>query len=90
MPGTYNGGGTLIGPGIPWPVESTYDPPSAIGSLTQAEVLKALGISKGMMKTKKRGDILKRLVAEGVLLNTGQPNPEHPKVIALMSNRAQG
>lgn len=89
MPGTYNGGGTVIGPGRPWPVEPTFEPASPPVTVTQAEVLTALGISKTIMKTRKRGDILKNLVAEGVLLDTGQPNPKHPTVIAIIDGKAK-
>ena len=87
MPKTYNGGGTLIGAGIPWHVEPPYDPPATAAPLTQAEVLKGLGISKAVMKSRKRGVILKGLVADGVLLDNGQPNPDHPQVMALLAAR---
>lgn len=39
------------------------------------------------MKTRKRGRILKQLVAEGLLLETGQPNPEHPRVQAMIMSK---
>lgn len=87
MPGTYNGGSTLIGPGVPWPVEPTYDPPHPPSLLTQKELLAALGISKTAMKSKKRGDLLKALRATGMLLETGQPNPDHPTVIAIIADK---
>jgi hypothetical protein len=83
-----NGGGTIIGPGRRWSDHHDFpvgEQPNAESttSLAQAELFAALGISKGMMRSKQRGDILKTLVAEGVLLSTGQPNPEHPKVVAI-------
>lgn len=101
MAGTYNGEGTVIGPGRLWWVEPTYDPPQPKPkrkskskskseptlAVTLAEVLIALGISKAMMRSKERGSILKRLVAGGVLLNTGQPNPAHPEVAKIIKGR---
>lgn len=89
MPGTYNGGGTVIGPGRPWPVEPAFEPATPPVIVPQAEVLTALGISKTIMKTRKRGDILMNLVAEGLLLDTGQPNPDHPKVVAILNEKAK-
>lgn len=90
MPGTMNGGGTIIGLGRRWSDHRDFpvgEQPTAgvelTTTLTQAELLAALGISKRTMRSKQRGDILKTLVAEGVLLSTGQPNPQHPKVAAI-------
>lgn len=87
MGGTYNGGGTLIGPGIPWPVEPVFDPPAVPTSLSQADLLKALGYSKADLKPKKRGPILKQLVVDGLLLANGRPNPDHPKVCEIIRER---
>lgn len=101
MAGTYNGGGTLIGYGRPWAVEPTYDqpkPPSKpkrkgksapvpVPLLSQKELLSALGIPK--QRTKEHGATLKRLVAEGVLLDTGRPNPNNPRVIEIIKSRAR-
>jgi hypothetical protein len=55
--------------------------------LTQQEVLMALGISKRKMNSKSRGEVLKQLVAEGVLLHTGQPNPSNPRVKKIASRK---
>lgn len=94
MPGTLNGGGTIIGPGRRWsdhrdfPVGET--PPDDLMStttLTQADLLAALGISRQAMRSKRRGDVLEELVAEGLLLSTGQPNLAHPKVAAISKGR---
>ena len=87
MPGTYNGGGTVVGPGIPWPVEPPYEPPPPVGTISQEELLRALGITKKRMQLKERGSILKGLVAEGLLLDTGQPSPDHPKVVEIIKRR---
>jgi hypothetical protein len=99
MAGTYNGGGTLIGYGRPWAVEPTYDHPKPkpkrkgkpspvqVPLLSQKELLSALGIPK--QRTKEHGATLKRLVVEGVLLDTGRPNPNNPRVIEIMKGRAR-
>lgn len=58
-------------------------------SITQDEALVALGMPKSGMKPKERGGILKRLVAEGVLLPTGKPNPDHPKIVAIIARRSK-
>lgn len=94
MPGTLNGGGTIIGPGRRWsdhrdfPIgETASDDLTATITLTQAELIAALGISRRAMRSKHRGDVLKELVAEGLLLSTGQPNLAHPKVAAISKGR---
>ena len=52
-------------------------------TLTQKDVLEALGLLKAAGRLNNRGDILKRLVAEGFLLPTGLPNPDHPEIRAI-------
>jgi hypothetical protein len=52
-------------------------------SLTQKEVLAGLGLLPLPPKPHARGPILKNLVAEGVLLPNGQPNPHNEKVRAI-------
>lgn len=51
--------------------------PSPIDSRT---LLAALGVSKRALKSKNRGIYLRRFVREGILLPTGLPNLDHPKV----------
>jgi hypothetical protein len=51
--------------------------------LTQQQVLVAMGLHPLPGKPQKRGPILKQLVAEGVLLANGRPNPHHEKVRAI-------
>lgn len=101
MAGTYNGGGTLIGYGRPWGVEPTYDKPepmpkrkgkgktAPVPLLSQEALLSALGIPKRKHRAKEHGATLKRLVAEGVLLDTGQPNLKNPRVIEIMKSRGK-
>ena len=89
MGGTYNGGGTLIGPGIPWPVEPAFEPSSKLPALSQSELLRALGYSKADLKPKKKGVILKTLVNDGILLANGTPNIDHPKVRAMVDEKRQ-
>lgn len=89
MPGTYNGGSTVISPWKPFPRDPTEptqppEPKKPICTLTQQQLLDALGVSR---KCKDRGSILKELCREGVLLVTGLPNPKHPKVVALLKKR---
>lgn len=55
--------------------------------ITQAEILSALGFPRSKRKPKNWGDILKGLVADGVLLDTGQPNVDHPKIIAIINDK---
>ena len=57
--------------------------PTRVSKLTQKQLVAALGLSPKRAKPSGRGEILKRLVSEGILLPTGQPNPEHPKVRAI-------
>lgn len=57
--------------------------------ITQAEVLSALGFSKSARRTANWGEILKGLVADGLLLNTGQPNVKHPQVITIINDKAK-
>lgn len=52
-------------------------------SLTQKEVLAGLGLLPLPPKPHARGPILKNLVAEGVLLPNGLPNPHNEKVRAI-------
>jgi hypothetical protein len=52
-------------------------------SLSQQQVLVALGLHPLPGKPQKRGPILKQLVAEGILLANGRPNPHHEKVRAI-------
>ena len=94
MPGTMHGGGTVIGPGRRWSDHQDFpvgEQPVVVAEeavpLTQGELLASLGISQRIMKSKQRGDILKRLLADGLILTTGQPDPSHPKVAALMADR---
>lgn len=97
MPGTMNGGGTIIGPGRRWsdhqdfPVsEPPVDHVAPAPMISQRELLAALGISRKFMNSKsaKRGEVLKQLTADGVLLNTGQPNPKHPRVMEIARRKA--
>lgn len=83
----------MIGPGIPWGIEPVLDrpdlpnPPGSPASLSQSQLLRKLGFSKRTMRSKKRGQILKQLVADGLLLETGLPNFDHPKVAALVESK---
>lgn len=52
-------------------------------SLSQQDVLAGLGLLPLPRKLDKRGQILKNLVAEGVLLPNGRPNPNNDKVRAI-------
>jgi len=52
-------------------------------SFTQKEVLAGLSLLPFPPKPEKRGQMLKNLVAEGVLLPTGLPNPHNEKVRAI-------
>lgn len=54
--------------------------------LTQADLLKALGFTRTRPKLAERGKALKKLVADGLLLKCGLPNPDHPRVIALLGS----
>lgn len=59
-------------------------------ALTQAQLLSALGHSKKTMRKSKGATILKRLVAEGLLLKDGKPNVDHPRVAQIISERGRG
>lgn len=52
-------------------------------NLSQQDVLAGLGLLPLPPKPHMRGSILKKLVAEGVLLPNGQPNPHDNKVRAI-------
>ncbi|MDH7639018.1 hypothetical protein [Sphingomonas oryzagri] len=58
-------------------------------NLTQHELILQLGVEKDTPKLKakqkmlRRGEILKNLVRDGILLATGLPNPDHPIVQAI-------
>lgn len=52
-------------------------------SLSQQDVLAGLGLLPLPPKPHMRGPILKKLVAEGVLLPNGRPNPNNDKVRAI-------
>lgn len=52
-------------------------------NLSQHDVLAGLGLLPWPPKLDKRGPILKKLVAEGLLLPNGQPNPNNDKVRAI-------
>lgn len=52
-------------------------------NLSQHDVLAGLGLLPLPPKLDKRGAILKKLVAEGVLLSVGRPNPHNDKVRAI-------
>ncbi|QQN74915.1 hypothetical protein [Croceicoccus sp. YJ47] len=52
-------------------------------NLSQQDVLAGLGLLPLPPKPHKRGPILKKLVAEGVLLPNGRPNPNNDKVCAI-------
>lgn len=58
-------------------------PSTRTSKLTQEQLLRGLGLLPLPPKPQNRGDILKRLVAEGILLPTGRPNPDHPDVRAI-------
>ncbi len=98
MPGTMNGGGTIIGPGRRWSDHQDFpvsEPPIEhvvpASVITQRELLTALGISRKLMRSKsgKGGEVLKQLVADGLLLDTGQPNHAHPRVREIASRKAK-
>lgn len=93
--GSYSGGGTIIGGGRRWSDWSDFpnsEPPSledTPGSssrieLDQRELLNRLGMSRKSLAGKQKGLVLKQLLGEGVLLPSGQPNPDHPKVQAIL------
>ena len=94
--GSYIGGGTIIGGGRRWsdwsdfpkseppPLEDAPESSSRV-ELDQRELLKRLGMSRKSLAGKKKGDVLKQLLGEGVLLPNGQPNPDHPKVQAVLT-----
>lgn len=69
----------LTAPAVPAKRRMTF-PKS---SLTQKEVLAGLGLLPLPPKPHLRGPILKNLVAEGVLLPNGLPNPHNEKVRAI-------
>lgn len=48
--------------------------------LTQYDLLRELGMSKASLRGPNRGAALRKLVEQGLLLATGLPNPDHPKV----------
>ena len=52
-------------------------------NLSQHDVLAGLGLLPLPTKLGKRGPILKKLVAEGVLLPNGRPNPNNDTVRAI-------
>lgn len=51
--------------------------------MTQKELLSALHLMPLPRMLAKRGEILKKLVADGLLLANGRPNPDHEQVRAL-------
>jgi len=57
--------------------------------LSQQDVLAALGLLPLPPKLDQRGPILKMLVAEGVLLPNGRPNPHHDKVRAIEAGKGK-
>lgn len=52
---------------------------------TSRPVLKALGISKRTLRSKRGDVLLRKFVQEGILLESGLPNPRHPKVKAVLA-----
>lgn len=51
--------------------------------MSQKDLLRELGMLPLPRMLLKRGEILKKLVADGLLLANGQPNPDHHKVRAV-------
>jgi hypothetical protein len=92
---SYRGGHTVAGFGKKWSDWRDFPSPepyftrtfrtSKSSLLTQAELLKRLGINKSRLTLKARANILKDLVRDRILLPTGQPNINNPKVRALFS-----
>lgn len=58
--------------------------------LSPQQLFAGLGLLPLPAKLHKRGEILKRLVAEGLLLPTGRPNPDHPDVRAIEARLETG
>jgi hypothetical protein len=56
-------------------------------SLTQAELLSALGYSQRDLRKQRGAEIRKHLVREGLLHVDGKPNLDHHKVVGILSER---
>lgn len=61
---------------------------SRVRTLDTKAILQGLGIALPKMP-RKRGPILKQLVAEGILLRTGGINPHHPRVAAWLKSKGK-
>ena len=57
-------------------------------TISCGDLFRALKITQKQMRSRHRGMILKNLVKEGILLRTGQPNPENPVVSKIANARS--